>query len=149
MGIKGESGVQDNTKTACQGGGRDDWVVNGKWEGSNFLKSGFGANEEELCFVTVEFEEEVLRWPCFYCRDPVFDVVEGRILGGFGVNVDLGVISITVEVEVEFPDDAFKGEQVADEKKGAGDWSWGTPCITGERVDVWPERETNCCLSVR
>ena len=48
-------------------------------------------------------------------------MVEGRILGGFGVNVDLGVISITVEVEVEFADDAFKGEQVADEKKGAGD----------------------------
>ena len=24
MGIKGESGVQDNTKVACHGGGRDD-----------------------------------------------------------------------------------------------------------------------------
>ena len=64
---------------------------------------------------------EVLRQPCFYCRDAGFDVVEWRILGGFGANVDLGVVSITVEVEVECADDVFKGEQVADEEKGAKD----------------------------
>ena len=63
---------------------------------------------------------EVLRQPCFYCRDAGFDVVEWRILGGFGANVDLGVISITVEVEVEFGDDVSKGEQVGGEK-GAED----------------------------
>ena len=48
-------------------------------------------------------------------------MVEGRILDGFGANVDLGVVSITLEVEVEFADDVSKGEQVADEKKGAED----------------------------
>ena len=73
------------------------------------VESGFGANEEELCFVTVEFEE-VLGQPCFYCRDAGFDVVEGRILGGFGADVDLGVVGVTVEGQVEFADDVTKGE---------------------------------------
>ena len=45
-------------------------------------------------------------------------MVKWRILGGFGVNVDLGVVSITVEVKVEFADDVSKGEQVADGEKG-------------------------------
>ena len=40
---------------------------------------------------------------------------------GFGADVDLGVISITVEVEFEFAVDVSKGEQIADEKKGAED----------------------------
>ena len=48
-------------------------------------------------------------------------MVEWRILGGFGANVDLGVISITVEVEVECADDVSKGEQLADEEKRAKD----------------------------
>ena len=39
-------------------------------------------------------------------------MVEGRILDGFGVNGDLGVVSITVEVEVEFADDVSMGEQM-------------------------------------
>ena len=73
------------------------------------MESGFGANEEELCFVTVEFEE-VLGQPCLYCRETGFDVVEGRILGGFGADLDLGVICVTVEVQVEFADDVAKGE---------------------------------------
>ena len=42
-------------------------------------------------------------------------------MGGFGADVDLGVVSITVEVEVECADDVSKGEQVADEEKGAED----------------------------
>ena len=46
---------------------------------------------------------------------------EGRILGGFDGDVDLGVVSVTMEVEVEFADDVTEGEEVADEKKGAED----------------------------
>ena len=46
----------------------------------------------------------------FYCRDAGFDVVEGRTLGGFGTDVDLGVIGVTVEVQVEFAADVTKGE---------------------------------------
>ena len=34
-------------------------------------------------------------------------------------------------------------------RRGPRTEPWGTPCVTGERVDVLPERETNCCLSVR
>ena len=59
--------------------------------------------------------------PCFYCRDAGFELGEGRILGGFGGDVDLGVISVAVEFQVEFADDVTKGEEVADEKKGAED----------------------------
>lgn len=46
---------------------------------------------------------------------------EGRVLGGFGTDVDVSVICVTVEVEIEFADDVTKGEEVADEKKGAED----------------------------
>ena len=59
--------------------------------------------------------------PCFYCRDAGFELGKGRILGGFGGDVDLGVISVAVEFQVEFADDVTKGEEVADEKKGAED----------------------------
>jgi len=54
--------------------------------------------------------------PCFYCRDAGFNVSEGRVLGGFGADVDVGVIGVTVEVQVEFVDDMIKGEEVADEE---------------------------------
>ena len=37
-------------------------------------------------------------------------MVEGRILGGFGADIDLGVVGITVEVQVELADDVTKGE---------------------------------------
>ena len=46
--------------------------------------------------------------------------VRGGFWGGFGV-VDLGVVSVTMEVQVEAADDVTKGEEVADEKKGAED----------------------------
>ena len=46
---------------------------------------------------------------------------EGRILSGFGGDVDLGVVSVAVEVQVDVADDVTEGEEVADEKKGAED----------------------------
>ena len=46
---------------------------------------------------------------------------EGRVLGGFGADLDLGVIGVTVAVQVEFADDMTKGEEVADEEEGAED----------------------------
>ena len=46
---------------------------------------------------------------------------EGRILRGFGGDVDLGVVSVTMEVQVEAADDVTKGEEVADEEEGAED----------------------------
>ena len=39
--------------------------------GPVFFESGFGAYEEELCFVAVEFEG-IEGQPCFYCRDAGF-----------------------------------------------------------------------------
>ena len=45
---------------------------------------------------------------------------EGRVLGGFGADIYLGV-GVTVEVQVEFADDVTKGEEVADEEEGSED----------------------------
>lgn len=44
---------------------------------------------------------------------------EGRIEGGFGAKVDLGVIGVTVEVQVEVAEYLTKGEDVDDEEEGA------------------------------
>ena len=46
---------------------------------------------------------------------------EGTVLGGFGVDVDLGVFGVTVDVQVEFADDVTKREEVADEEEGSED----------------------------
>lgn len=59
--------------------------------------------------------------PCFNCRDAGFYVGEGRVLGGFGANVDLGVVGVTVEVQAEFADGVTKGEEVADEEEWSED----------------------------
>lgn len=85
-----------------------------------FVEGGFGANEEELCFVTAEFEE-VVGQPCLNGRD----VGVGRALGGFGADVDLGVTSVTMEVEAG--DDVTKVEEGADEEEGSRDRAPGPP----------------------
>lgn len=77
-------------------------------------------------------------------RDAGFDVGEERVLGGFGADVDFGVISMTAEVQVELADDVTKGEEVKNEERGLRTEPGGTPCLTGDRVDEWPERERNC-----
>ena len=46
---------------------------------------------------------------------------EGRIVGRFGADVDRGVVSVAVDVQVEVADDVTEGEEVADEQKGAED----------------------------
>ena len=53
MMIEGEGGIKDDAKVAYQGGGSDGRGVNSECNGSSFIESGFGANEEEFCFVTV------------------------------------------------------------------------------------------------
>ena len=67
--------------------------------------------------------------PCFYGGDAGFNVGEGRVLGGFGADVDLGVVGVAVEVqvEVEGADDVTKGDNVADEKQGTQDRALGYP----------------------
>lgn len=44
---------------------------------------------------------------------------EGRVVGGFGAEVDLGVISVTVEVQIEVAEYLTKGENVDDKEEGA------------------------------
>lgn len=61
-------------------------------------------------FITIEFEE-VVGQQCLSCRDAGFGVGDGRIVDGFGANVYLGVISLTMKVEIEFADDVTKWEK--------------------------------------
>ena len=48
-------------------------------------------------FVANEFEG-IEGQPCFYCRDAGFELGEGRIVGGFDGDVNLGVVSVALEV---------------------------------------------------
>ena len=52
---------------------------------------------------------------------------EGRIVGGFGAEVYLGVIAVTVEVQIEVAEYLTKGEDVDGEEEGAeyGQEGWG------------------------
>ena len=50
---------------------------------------------------------------------------EGWVLGGFGAEVDLGVVGITVEVEVEVAEDLTKGEDVHEEEEWAENGTLG------------------------
>ena len=57
--------------------------------------------------------------PRFYFRDAI-SKGGGRESGrGFGGEVELGVISITVEVNVKFADAIAEGKEVNDEEYGA------------------------------
>ena len=52
---------------------------------------------------------------------------EGRVFGGFGADIYLGIVGITVEVQVDnvadmgIKGDVTKGEEVADEEEGSED----------------------------
>ena len=46
---------------------------------------------------------------------------EWWVLEGFGGDVELGVVGVTVEVQVELTDDVTKGEDITDEEQGAKD----------------------------
>ena len=75
--------------------------------------------------------------PGSYCRDAVFNVGEGWMVDGFGGEVQLGVVSVTVEIQVEVADDVTKGKDVTDEEKGTKDRALGdTLCDRGEAGGV-------------
>ena len=88
-------------------GGRDS-----EGEVSSFGEGGFGAYEE-FRFITVELEEALLH-PCFYCREAGFNVGHRCFEEGFGAELDLGVISIPVDVKVMA--DLTKREDVDDKE---------------------------------
>lgn len=59
-------------------------------------------------------------------------VGDGRVGGGgdgFGGDVELGVVSVEVEVENMVAYDVAKGEQVEDEAEGAEKWTLGDTLI--------------------
>lgn len=55
VGLKGEGGVEDHAKVTCLGGGGNRSAIDVECEVVGFGEGGFGADEEELCFVAVEF----------------------------------------------------------------------------------------------
>ena len=59
---------------------------------------------------------------------------------GVGAEVYLGVVSVSVEVEVEVAEDLTKGEDVDEKSKRPSTESWGTPCVTAAESEVWPLR---------
>lgn len=79
---------------------------------------GVWADDEDLRLVAVEFQKILLH--------PRFQVAkagcEGGVDGrgdGFGGEVELGIISITVEAEAMAPEDFTKGKDVEDEEERA------------------------------
>ena len=63
--------------------------------------------------------------PVFYFRNAI-SRGGGRESGrGFGGEVELGVISITVEVNVKFVEDIAEGKEVDDEEEGPQDRALG------------------------
>ena len=57
MRFKGEGGVQYHVMVACLGQRGDSSAVDGEIGVVGSAKGGLGANEEELSFVTIDFEE--------------------------------------------------------------------------------------------
>lgn len=107
--LKGEGGVEYYAKVACLGGGGNRDANDVECEVVGFGEGRFGADEEELCFVAVEFER-VLLHPGFNCREAGVDVGERWVVRGVGAEVDLSVVSIAVEVQVEVTKDLTEGE---------------------------------------
>ena len=61
---------------------------------------GFGANNENFSFLTVEFEE-VVREPGFNFIQAVREVRQREHGGGFGGQVELGVICMACFVKIK------------------------------------------------
>lgn len=114
--VEGEVIIKDDSKVAAVGGWRQGGVVDGEAETVCGFGAGFGADDDQVGFVTVEFEEVGLH--------PGFDigeaVGEGGVSGGgdgVGGDIELDVIGITVEMETMVANDVAKGEQVEYEEE--------------------------------
>ena len=57
--------------------------------------------------------------PGFYCCQTGFVVGERGVVGGFGAEVNLCVVSVTVKVQVVVAENLTKGEDVDDKEEGA------------------------------
>ena len=84
MRFEGAGGIKDHTKVACLEGRRDSSAIYGESGVVDSAEGGRGANVEEFCSVSVEFEEIELQ-PVFYCKQARVNVREGWVVGGFGV----------------------------------------------------------------
>ena len=57
MRLEGEGGIKDHTKVACLERRRDSFAIYGESGVVDSAEGGLGANAEEFCSVSVEFEE--------------------------------------------------------------------------------------------
>ena len=98
------------------GGWKQGGVVDGEAETVCGFGEGFGADNDQVRFVTVEFEE-VGPHPGFDVGEAVGEIgVSGRG-DGVGGDVKPDVIGITVEMETMVANDFAKGEQIKYEEE--------------------------------
>lgn len=83
------------------------------WDVFCFGEGGFGADEQGLCFATIELEE--------IPAHPAPDVLKaggkgggGKSSGGFGGDIDLCIIGIAVKVDPMMTEDCAQGEEIDD-----------------------------------
>ncbi len=60
-------------------------------------EDGFRAKDDDFCFIAVEFEEVVVH-PGFDVRETIGEGGEDGWSDGFGGNIELGVVGVTVEI---------------------------------------------------
>jgi hypothetical protein len=117
MGLVGEGGIQDDTKVADFIGGGDGGSVNVEGEIYGGAGEGIRTNDEDFGFIAVEFEEVVLH-PSFNISQAGGESGVGGSSDGFGGEVQLGVVGITVKMEAMAAEDLTKGENVDDNRRG-------------------------------
>ena len=120
MGVEGEGWVEQDPEVSYKGGGTDGTAINGEDEVTHFLEGGLGCDNHEFCFTSVKFQE--------IDGHPVSDFMETgderrgwQEVRWFGVEVELGVVGVTVVVETMFLDDLAKREEVDGEEQGTKD----------------------------
>ena len=68
--VKGEIAIEDDTKVAAEGGGREGSVTNCEMKICSGVGEGVWTNNNHVCFITIEFEEIGLH-PGFNFRETV------------------------------------------------------------------------------
>lgn len=102
---KDECGIEDDPQIIHLRGSTDRAAVNVK---VNLLQERSGCHQHSFCLIAVELQDVELIHVFMYFRQLTTDDGGGggsAVRGGFGVNIDLCVISATVEFQTVLTDD--------------------------------------------
>ena len=116
--MEGKGGVKDDTQVAGFRRWGDGAAVDLEDEVTNLLVQGLVCHKHELCFIAVQLKV-VGRHPCFDVMQVVDEGLRGELGGWSGAEIQLGIISVTVEIESMMSDDLAEGEHVNGEQEGA------------------------------